>query len=1165
MNRDSIKGLKSNSSGFAVASAIGAMLLIGIATAVMMSSTQNANRAQSAINNRAALSSAINALTVSIARDAELGEDGIIRAKLALKTNLFQDGGLIRPEHGSQTSPSGSAYKLCVWHNGPNPGNPINPDDVEPIYVNTEAQSYLGIEAAPSTAIIEAGKDGVVQTSCASLTRVDEGSSYTQLKTKDEIQRDLQSAGIDDRVFATNITDETDRQAESMVNLLSGLSTCPWETHKLVYMPSQGGGAEFECVKEQDPTVAGTNLGTGAGVYAGVIEDINEPGIHKEDPVKQLQFKSIVGQGPIQVTDNGSEIVIDSSGAAASATNIGGGFQVYSQGTSAPFQMRTLRAGANVFMSYVGDEIEISAAPGGGGTIVGGRNVGAGDGQIYAGTSGNQIDFRTLRSVDSNLEITTNGNEVLIRNASPANGLGGVNIGGIDAGLPDDLTNKGIFAGIVNGVSQFKRLQAGAGVVLDDGSASPDGKKGIRIALDPNGGVFAPIPPTCNPLTHKLIWNNTVPNNTDPDAGMNKWSCVPDQTGGGGSNNITVAHTGGGVALAPQNGQTNALTLKRISGAGAVTVTESGGGIVINGTGTTGGVTDAANVGGGASIFRDKTGSTLNFRTIMAGTGITAVPNGNVITLSAPGANLWTLSGSNIHYNAGNVGIGTNAPTEKLHIVGNAFLTGRLLTTGDLATQGNYLVARDAAGGNADKIDIKHDKLRVLQAGGEKISLSNEGTIQVNNPSGTGLRFGSNWGMHGAGDFLIGRHTANNTPPTSLLRITGAGDTVIGSGVAVPDFAKLAVHGTITSTYATGFRILEGNEDFRIRSGDGFSEPDNTLQFWNITRNGTAPGYANIHAGKVIGETGLYSRSHTFTPTGGPLKTIQPAIITRQSGDVWQDPLSGISGVPVKDDKVLFAFVDDSQGVGIPDLHMGIAGDHIVAYNGFITKHNGVFITHFSSPTADSYNRGMKLFTDNSNSGSNRAFGVVIDPKRDAANTPLDSTRFHIMKTKDANARDFREVNSVREHADLQAKDIYYVALQQTSDGRLKTGIEALVDSLDKVLALRGVSYQWKDGTEEAGAEGSLRKTHIGLIAQEVEKIFPFLVDTDKITGKKTVNYVGLIAPLIESVKTLKAENEMLKAQLAQQAAMMQSMESRLANLEQAQHKQAKLVKAEAK
>ena len=53
----------------------------------------------------------------------------------------------------------------------------------------------------------------------------------------------------------------------------------------------------------------------------------------------------------------------------------------------------------------------------------------------------------------------------------------------------------------------------------------------------------------------------------------------------------------------------------------------------------------------------------------------------------------------------------------------------------------------------------------------------------------------------------------------------------------------------------------------------------------------------------------------------------------------------------------------------------------------------------------------------------------------------------------------------------------------------------------------------------------------LGLIAQEVEKVYPEAV-TEGPDGFKVLEYQALVAPLIEAVKELKAENDALKVRL---------------------------------
>ncbi|MDY6903114.1 MAG: tail fiber domain-containing protein [Thermodesulfobacteriota bacterium] len=103
-----------------------------------------------------------------------------------------------------------------------------------------------------------------------------------------------------------------------------------------------------------------------------------------------------------------------------------------------------------------------------------------------------------------------------------------------------------------------------------------------------------------------------------------------------------------------------------------------------------------------------------------------------------------------------------------------------------------------------------------------------------------------------------------------------------------------------------------------------------------------------------------------------------------------------------------------------------------------------------------------------------------------------------------------------------------YIAgtLDESSDRRLKTSITTCTSALDKVSRLRGVTFEWKDKDKDPSPQ-------LGVIAQEVEKVYPEVVKTDSQDGYKSVAYSKLVAPLIEAVKELKAENDDLKKGIA--------------------------------
>jgi hypothetical protein len=96
-----------------------------------------------------------------------------------------------------------------------------------------------------------------------------------------------------------------------------------------------------------------------------------------------------------------------------------------------------------------------------------------------------------------------------------------------------------------------------------------------------------------------------------------------------------------------------------------------------------------------------------------------------------------------------------------------------------------------------------------------------------------------------------------------------------------------------------------------------------------------------------------------------------------------------------------------------------------------------------------------------------------------------------------------------------------------SSDERFKSDVQQLDDVLDKLDQIRGVSFDWNNKYEELGRSTGHRE--IGVIAQEVEEVFPELVTNWSDEDFKAVDYGRLTAVLIEAVKELNKENKELK------------------------------------
>ena len=101
-----------------------------------------------------------------------------------------------------------------------------------------------------------------------------------------------------------------------------------------------------------------------------------------------------------------------------------------------------------------------------------------------------------------------------------------------------------------------------------------------------------------------------------------------------------------------------------------------------------------------------------------------------------------------------------------------------------------------------------------------------------------------------------------------------------------------------------------------------------------------------------------------------------------------------------------------------------------------------------------------------------------------------------------------------------------------SSDERLKENIVPLEGALDKVKALRGVSFTWKElSLADKKSIHSHEGTDIGVIAQDVQAQFPELVNK-RGHGYLSVDYQKLSAVLIEAVKELSEKVAILESKI---------------------------------
>ena len=128
------------------------------------------------------------------------------------------------------------------------------------------------------------------------------------------------------------------------------------------------------------------------------------------------------------------------------------------------------------------------------------------------------------------------------------------------------------------------------------------------------------------------------------------------------------------------------------------------------------------------------------------------------------------------------------------------------------------------------------------------------------------------------------------------------------------------------------------------------------------------------------------------------------------------------------------------------------------------------------------------------------------------------------------------------------------------SDQRWKTNIKPIQNALDNLLKMQGVTYYWK--ADEYPDKHFPEGEQVGFIAQEIEKVYPQVVFTDK-DGYKSVDYSKLTPVLVEAIKEqqkiieelqraiqqLQEENSQIKQTNAQLSAEIKMLNEKVDNL----------------
>jgi hypothetical protein len=440
----------------------------------------------------------------------------------------------------------------------------------------------------------------------------------------------------------------------------------------------------------------------------------------------------------------------------------------------------------------------------------------------------------------------------------------------------------------------------------------------------------------------------------------------------------------------------------------------------------------------------------------------------------------------------GNVGIGTSTPGQKLDVAGNANVSGNG-TVGGLLTAGSATVSGNVGIGTTAAAPATQ-------------ALDVRGNV----------RLGANGGSSatGTGQTIEFVGPGLNTDPVGFYRVNPASDqselrVVVGDGAdnndkfVVGRTSASAEGGIPTSTFTPNFTVTSAGN-----VGIGTSTPAQKLDVTgnaNVSGNSSVGGLLTAGSATVSGNVGI----GTSTPgqkldVAGNANVSGNAVVAGTLGIGTTTPAGGLH---------------ITSGNGGPGTGTGTAG---VVMGGAAT---------------------LPPYLELRGSGTS---GSPTTPYLDFAETSDQDYATRLISVGGTLNVSGSNALLLKVNGSVQATNVTY-----TSDARFKQHVRPLVGALSSVLALRGVRYEWNAlGVQHGGTAGA---SQVGVLAQEVEKVYPELVSTDK-DGYKAVNYAQLTPVLLEAIKELAAQNEALKAQnaalKAETTAALETFEARLRRLE---------------
>jgi hypothetical protein len=258
------------------------------------------------------------------------------------------------------------------------------------------------------------------------------------------------------------------------------------------------------------------------------------------------------------------------------------------------------------------------------------------------------------------------------------------------------------------------------------------------------------------------------------------------------------------------------------------------------------------------------------------------------------GGSIWSLNGTNAYYNSGNVGIGISEPAEKLHVIGNARLTGDIIFS------------------EINGLDIKND------AGDEIISIDTTGKVGIGTTTPSEK-------LHIEGNAIIsGDLTVNGSTHTINTTNLLVEDPLIKVGNGNTGYAvDLGIYGMYVDGGVTGYSgvFFDVSDDRWKFFYDVQTEPTTTV---NTSATGYTKGALTVGDLRMDTVSNAPTFSGAYTTFTNPIRADQAVVIESAT----EESITGTFTTTVGDSGVTGDASSFTRDIAIGDtISMGVTGE----------------------------------------------------------------------------------------------------------------------------------------------------------------------------------------------------------------------------------------------